>query len=536
MLGSGDRHAFRSPTRSNAAKILWYVVPPTMQMSAVVTGGLQRLYASIKKPALGVQPSSSSPSSSSSSVQNCCPLSEEAVHGPKLGYTSTQGVFCPSIEMPLMAARYQFLEIIAQGQSSVIIKAKDLCKDGVMVAIKVLHTKYFLIGGQEADILRELNMADVHNLAPVARLQNVFHFDNHYCLVLDCYFSPITHSWSKWTALNHQQKLGAIREVAAKLITMLGFLHKQNVIHADLKPDNILLTSDLVSSPLGMKLSTDLKVIDFGNSIRNIAHEVALYEDDFEMQTLVYRAPEVLLGVSIGPEVDVWSVGCILGELYLSEPMFMGNTKEAIVSKIVDVLGPPPPEYKAGRFFSEFFTELSEPLSVVEIAGKLQDYLQCADFSFTMFLAKLLAYKPEERLTPWEAMTSHFIAPYFPVLLLAPSPSDRDLANEYPRLLISEHEYSAVQGESVQCDKRAQLKLKRLQPEHDVQWDRLKSASFKFRKKCYRRKLDSCKQLICSQLSRDLVRVPAINQKQTNDDIYSANAQQRCISRSVSIP
>ncbi|PIK48715.1 putative homeodomain-interacting protein kinase 3, partial [Apostichopus japonicus] len=61
-------------------------------------------------------------------------------------------------------------------------------------------------------------------------------------------------------------------------------------------------------------INQGIKVIDFGNAIHCVYDELALYYDDYELQTIVYRAPEVICGLPFGTEIDLWSVGCILAE------------------------------------------------------------------------------------------------------------------------------------------------------------------------------------------------------------------------------
>ncbi|PIK43738.1 putative homeodomain-interacting protein kinase 3, partial [Apostichopus japonicus] len=142
-------------------------------------------------------------------------------------------------------------------------------------------------------------------------------------------------------------KLPLIRKVAVKLLQLLGFLQKQNVIHADLKPENILC-------PEG-DINQGIKVIDFGNAIHCVYDELALYYDDYELQTIVYRAPEVICGLPFGTEIDLWSVGCILAELYIGRPLFFARTKGHILGKIYQLLGPLPVQiYQRGKFFHSF--------------------------------------------------------------------------------------------------------------------------------------------------------------------------------------
>ena len=77
-----------------------------------------------------------------------------------------------------------------------------------------------------------------------------------------------------------------------------------------------------------------LKVVDFGNAIHCTYEEMSLYYENFDLQTLLYRAPEVMFGMSFGLEVDMWSLGCVLAELYVGRPVFHGENKFAILRKV----------------------------------------------------------------------------------------------------------------------------------------------------------------------------------------------------------
>lgn len=102
-----------------------------------------------------------------------------------------------------------------------------------------------------------------------------------------------------------------IRKFAIQILNSLKFLKEQKIIHCDLKPENILLAEPQKSK---------IKIIDFGSSCFD--HEI-IYS---YIQSRYYRAPEVTLGVAYNSMIDVWSMGCILAELYLGTPLFPGDT------------------------------------------------------------------------------------------------------------------------------------------------------------------------------------------------------------------
>lgn len=134
-----------------------------------------------------------------------------------------------------------------------------------------------------------------------------------------------------------QEDLKQFKKISYSLLSALYILHQQGIIHADIKPENCYL--DTLSSPSTIdtdnlnhledfssnflskitqmrnlsSVEYDLKLGDFGNSI--LPSEINQYYDEFEIQSLPYRAPEVLVGVPFNSSIDIWSLGIMLLEL-----------------------------------------------------------------------------------------------------------------------------------------------------------------------------------------------------------------------------
>ena len=106
----------------------------------------------------------------------------------------------------------------------------------------------------------------------------------------------------------------AVRKYIYQLLKAIEFCHRNNVIHRDIKPENLLINPS----------NNELKICDFGfarmlnNKNSNLTDYVA---------TMWYRAPELLLINVYGKEVDIWAIGCIMGELTDGEPLFPGESE-----------------------------------------------------------------------------------------------------------------------------------------------------------------------------------------------------------------
>ena len=132
--------------------------------------------------------------------------------------------------------------------------------------------------------------------------------------------------------------LDLIRKIAIQLFQTLSFMYKYKIIHCDFKPENILLKN---MSKSGIKL------IDLGSSCF-LKSRCFSY-----LQSRYYRCPEILFGFDYGLEIDMWSMGCVLAELYLGTPIFPGDSEIDMVSRICEVLGLPERELLKVSFMSD---------------------------------------------------------------------------------------------------------------------------------------------------------------------------------------
>ncbi|GAA5826286.1 hypothetical protein JCM3770_001672 [Rhodotorula araucariae] len=137
------------------------------------------------------------------------------------------------------------------------------------------------------------------------------------------------------------------------------------------------------------------------------------------IQSRFYRSPEVILGSNYTMAIDMWSLGCILAEMYTGYPIFPGENEQEQLACVMEVLGVPD-KYLVDRSSRKrlFFDSTGAPRPVVNSKGRrrrpgskgLAQVLKCDDELFVDFIAKCLAWDPERRLKPDQAMRHPFIA------------------------------------------------------------------------------------------------------------------------------
>lgn len=197
--------------------------------------------------------------------------------------------------------------------------------------------------------------------------------------------------------------LKLIRRFTKQMLSSLVLLHGKKVIHCDLKPENILLAHPAHS---------EIKVIDFGSSCFE-NEKVYTY-----IQSRFYRSPEVILGMSYGMPIDMWSLGCILAELFTGYPIFPGENEQEQLACIMEIFGPPEKHLieKSSRK-KLFFDSMGKPRLTVSSKGRrrrpsskdLRSVLKCDDEAFLDFIARCLRWDPTRRMNPHEANRHEFI-------------------------------------------------------------------------------------------------------------------------------
>lgn len=247
---------------------------------------------------------------------------------------------------------YEVLEFLGRGTFGQVVKC---WKKGTneIVAIKILknHPSYARQGQIEVSILTRLSHenADEYNFV---RAYECFQHKNHTCLV----FEMLEQNLYDFLKQNKFQPLPLkyIRPITQQVLTALLKLKSLHLIHADLKPENIMLVDPA-------RMPYKVKVIDFGSASHVSKAVCSTY-----LQSRYYRAPEILLGLPFCEAIDMWSLGCVIAELFLGWPLYPGSSEYDQIRYISQTQGLPAEHMlsaatKTTRFFIRENTDSNYP-------------------------------------------------------------------------------------------------------------------------------------------------------------------------------
>ena len=159
-------------------------------------------------------------------------------------------------------------------------------------------------------------------------IDRCFEVYNHHCFVMERFgrslFDELT------DRRNVGMELSRIQAVLSSILQILCVLHEAGIIHADVKPENIVQEFDNKSR---------FKLIDYGLVYRYAASQTPVL-----LQTVYYRAPEVILGIGVDDKADMWSLGCVAAELFFGLPLFDGTSSAQLLYMMDKAVGPFPVE------------------------------------------------------------------------------------------------------------------------------------------------------------------------------------------------
>jgi dual specificity tyrosine-phosphorylation-regulated kinase 2/3/4 len=290
--------------------------------------------------------------------------------------------------------RYEIRRLLGRGSFGQVAECFDH-KRKILVAVKVVtsSSKFRKQSKVEVAILEFLNRSSQSE--HIVRMKACFSFRRHICIVFEL-LSLNLHQLIKSNKYRGFSP-AKIKQITGQLVSALVTLRTYGVAHCDLKPENVILADNTQGL---------FKLIDFGSSC---------FEDQTVysyIQSRYYRAPEVILGVSYGCPIDMWSLGCIVAEMVNGTPILAGDSEADHLLAIMEVLGLPPQELLAGSVHqSRYFKTFTEPIikpnrqGYMRLPGSsdLATAVKTSSPNLLDFIRRCLTWDSKTRLTPEEA-------------------------------------------------------------------------------------------------------------------------------------
>jgi serine/threonine-protein kinase PRP4 len=270
-------------------------------------------------------------------------------------------------------------------------------------------------------VLRKLCGTDPENKRHCVKFLRHFEFRDHVFMVFESMHMNLREVLKKY-GRNVGINVHGVRSFATQMLVALKHLKNCGVVHADIKPDNILVN----------KSHNVIKICDFGSAMFDGDNEITPY-----LQSRFYRAPEVILGLPYSHPMDLWSIGCCLYELYTGAIAFQGRSNNEMMMKFIEVKGPVPRKLLRKAAFREnhydndgmFSLVEEDPVTNRQIRRLIRDAKPTKDVAVTLaahdrnlgeaerrkvsqladMLDKMFNFDPEKRLTVSQALTHPFI-------------------------------------------------------------------------------------------------------------------------------
>lgn len=317
--------------------------------------------------------------------------------------------------------------VIGHGSFGVVVRATVQEKEGETVAIKkVLQDKRYK--NRELQIMQQLSHPNI------VELKNSFYTNGEKSdevflnLVLEFVPDTVYRVSRHYSKMKQTMPYIYVKLYTYQIFRALAYIHGIGICHRDIKPQNLLLDPN----------TGILKLCDFGSAKQlvkgepNVSYICSRY----------YRAPELIFGsTTYTTAIDIWSVGCVLAEMLLGQPLFPGESGVDQLVEIIKVLGTPTREEI--QAMNPTYTEYKFPQIKGHPWSKV--FRSRTPPEAIDLVSKLLSYTPTTRFTALEACTHPFFDELREPNVVLPNGkplpehlfkfSDQELANANPNII-----------------------------------------------------------------------------------------------------
>ncbi|RXN21702.1 cyclin-dependent kinase 9 [Labeo rohita] len=318
--------------------------------------------------------------------------------------TAIMSKYYDGVEFPFCDefSKYEKLAKIGQGTFGEVFKAKHR-QTGKKVALKKVLMEnekegFPITALREIKILQLLKHENVVNLIEICRTKATQF--NRYKGSIYLVFDFCEHDLAGLLSnANVKFTLAEIKKVMQMLLNGLYYIHRNKILHRDMKAANVLITRDgvLKLADFGLARAFSLAKNSQGNRYTN------------RVVTLWYRPPELLLGErDYGPPIDLWGGGCIMAEMWTRSPIMQGNTEQHQLTLISQLCGSITPEVWPGVDKKyELYQKMELPKGQKrKVKDRLKAYVK--DPYALDLIDKLLVLDPAQRIDSDDALNHDF--------------------------------------------------------------------------------------------------------------------------------
>lgn len=234
------------------------------------------------------------------------------------------------------------------------------------------------------------NQIKIHKNEILLQIYDYFEDNSLYYIILE----EMEMNLYQLLTINHHYILHNIISLIQSLQYSMYYLHQLHIIHSDIKPSNIMITSN-----------NHFKLIDYGNSLINYTSNGNEY-----IQSRWYRAPEIILGLEWNEMIDIWSIGCVLFECIIGDVLFPADNDIDQLIMIRESIGIFPSEmiqnatknkmfFEENGYFIEEIENILEEQSIKKLLGSCP---------FNELICLLLDCDPSQRLSIDEFVSVSF--------------------------------------------------------------------------------------------------------------------------------
>ncbi|KAL6075317.1 Glycogen synthase kinase-3 beta, variant 2 [Balamuthia mandrillaris] len=301
-----------------------------------------------------------------------------------------RGKILPGIVIKANGVSYRADRIIGHGSFGVVFQATTLGSNEVVAIKKVLQDRQFK--NRELPVMQELTHPNVVALKNHFFTHGDQHKDEVYLnLVLEYVPETVYRVARHYTKIKQRIPYIYVKLYMYQLARSLAYVHSLGICHRDIKPQNLLVDPQ----------TGELKLCDFGSAKKLIAGQ----DNVAYICSRYYRAPELIFGSKrYTTTIDVWSMGCVMAELLLGQPLFLGESGVDQLVEIIKVLGTPTREQI--QCMNEHYTEFNFPLIKARPWNKI--FRPRTPPEALDLISQVLKYEPDQRLTPWQICAHPF--------------------------------------------------------------------------------------------------------------------------------